>query len=1036
MTTISTTAIGPPLEAEGTAAGGSRGWSRSASWRPWRRSRSPRPASTESDLEAGGWVRSALVVVWALAAIVLALRAAPALGGRGRRRGRRRGDLRRHGVLRRSRRGPHVAARPRPGRRPAPRAGAPRRAARAGQPAQPRRRRLRRRRRRPALAHGAGGSRPRRAGGRRGDRRRRSSSACPSAHQTYQRSAGLARQRLQLVGCAVAVIVEVALVVAALQRPRRLAQPRRRGRPRPPPRLVPLALAAGTSPRISRRVDRVLVHTVSATGLTAVVVAVYLVIVIGLGRTPDDTERNAARAVDAGRRRRRRSPTCPPASGWPRPPTGSSTASATRPTRCCAPGAAGSAGRSRWTSCCSSWPSRCARCSCCAGPRSGPARRGRLELAVSVPDRTAPPLLLGPEEQPVVTRAGVTGNAWLEVWLPAPARGPAAVAAPRRAGVALRRAARPARDRAGRRRRPLHRRGRPGAHRAGPPGRPRPPQRAARLRAAGEPREPEAGQRGPAASRARIVATGDAERRKIERNLHDGAQQHLVALAVNLRLTKDILADDPEAAAEMLDALGDAVKDTIQELRDLAHGIYPPLLMDAGLGRGAPGGGQPQPAGRERRRRRRRPLPERGGGGGVLLLPRGAAERRQARARRVRGDRAPRGRRRRCSSRSTDDGPGFDVAAATAGHGYVNMSDRLGRHRRHGRVAIRARRGSRDLGHHPAVVTDDEPQPDDDRAGSAAGPVVAIARSEVRSRWLGLVLIGLLAGVVGAVAISGIALARRTTTAYDRLGEATKVDDARGTCCATPSCVDEITDLPIVTDSWVGGIGIAKVEGENTFIGITAGPREPSRDHRSDRARGPPPAGLARSRRHRDRAARGLPARGRRAARARSSRSSSSAEADYFRFDTGFEGGEVHGPKAVRRGRRHGAAGRWRLHDAARLRERGRPRVAPRRVHRHELLRPPRGGAAGFDGVRRPPSRSWSATERCPPEADEFSVVDVSDTVDRGGRGRQHRRCSSAARSCSSRCPPPWSAASRSSKRSPGTTPPPRAPARSSRRWG
>ena len=98
------------------------------------------------------------------------------------------------------------------------------------------------------------------------------------------------------------------------------------------------------------------------------------------------------------------------------------------------------------------------------------------------------------------------------------------------------------------------------------------------------------------ASRARIVATGDAERRKIERNLHDGAQQHLVALAVNLRLTKDILADDPEAAAEMLDALGDAVKDTIQELRDLAHGIYPPLLMDAGLHRGAAGGRQPEPA--------------------------------------------------------------------------------------------------------------------------------------------------------------------------------------------------------------------------------------------------------------------------------------------------------------------------------------------------------------------------------------------------------------------------------------------------------
>ena len=54
-------------------------------------------------------------------------------------------------------------------------------------------------------------------------------------------------------------------------------------------------------------------------------------------------------------------------------------------------------------------------------------------------------------------------------------------------------------------------------------------------------------------SRARIVASGDAERRRVERNLHDGAQQHLVALAVNLRLAKDIIVDDQEAGMEMLD---------------------------------------------------------------------------------------------------------------------------------------------------------------------------------------------------------------------------------------------------------------------------------------------------------------------------------------------------------------------------------------------------------------------------------------------------------------------------------------------------
>ncbi len=85
------------------------------------------------------------------------------------------------------------------------------------------------------------------------------------------------------------------------------------------------------------------------------------------------------------------------------------------------------------------------------------------------------------------------------------------------------------------------------------------------------------------ASRARVVASGDAERRRVERNLHDGAQQHLVALAVNLRLAKDIVLEDPTAAVEMLDELGEAVQETIQELRELAHGIYPPLLVDSGL---------------------------------------------------------------------------------------------------------------------------------------------------------------------------------------------------------------------------------------------------------------------------------------------------------------------------------------------------------------------------------------------------------------------------------------------------------------------
>jgi signal transduction histidine kinase len=85
------------------------------------------------------------------------------------------------------------------------------------------------------------------------------------------------------------------------------------------------------------------------------------------------------------------------------------------------------------------------------------------------------------------------------------------------------------------------------------------------------------------ASRVRLVATADAERRRIERDLHDGAQQHLVALAVNLRLATDAIGEDPDLAPALLASLGDDVKAAIGELRSLAHGIFPPLLMDAGL---------------------------------------------------------------------------------------------------------------------------------------------------------------------------------------------------------------------------------------------------------------------------------------------------------------------------------------------------------------------------------------------------------------------------------------------------------------------
>jgi signal transduction histidine kinase len=85
------------------------------------------------------------------------------------------------------------------------------------------------------------------------------------------------------------------------------------------------------------------------------------------------------------------------------------------------------------------------------------------------------------------------------------------------------------------------------------------------------------------ASRQRLVAAQDEERRKIERNLHDGAQQQLVALAVQLKLARTMLDRDPPRVGDMLEALQTSATEAIEDLRDLARGIYPPLLADKGL---------------------------------------------------------------------------------------------------------------------------------------------------------------------------------------------------------------------------------------------------------------------------------------------------------------------------------------------------------------------------------------------------------------------------------------------------------------------
>ena len=85
------------------------------------------------------------------------------------------------------------------------------------------------------------------------------------------------------------------------------------------------------------------------------------------------------------------------------------------------------------------------------------------------------------------------------------------------------------------------------------------------------------------ASRQRIVAAQDEERRRLERNVHDGAQQHLVALAVKLRLARQVTTRDPARARVMLLELATQIDEAMDTLQALALGVYPPLLEAHGI---------------------------------------------------------------------------------------------------------------------------------------------------------------------------------------------------------------------------------------------------------------------------------------------------------------------------------------------------------------------------------------------------------------------------------------------------------------------
>ncbi len=500
--------------------------------------------------------------------------------------------------------------------------------------------------------------------------------ALPAMRSRHLASSGRDRDRLQWLAIGAVLAADVALVAAVLHA---LV-----GWPAPlgavaagATVLIPLSLVAGDVNRLAGSSGRVLVHVLSVVGFTIVVAAIYLVVVLGLGHAPsssDDREVLGLSMLAAG----------VAAVGY-LPARDRLVASATR-----------------FVYGARQAPDEVVRTFGSRLTRAIPMDELLLQLAeslrktmtltraeiytgtgevlertVSVPDMGPRSIVVTDRERPVITRAGVSGSAWITVWLPALLDG--------RDGVQLRTA-------------PVSHAGellglivveRPAwadgfsedddrvladlARQVGLALHNSQLDSALQLTLDELRKQAEALRE----SRARIVASGDAERRRVERNLHDGAQQHLVALAVNLRLAKDVIADDPTAGGVMLDELVGQVQVTIQELRELAHGIYPPLLVDSGL---------PEAL---RAAATRSPLSVAVSAEGIGRYPSEVEaavyfcclEALQNAAKHADGADVELTLWEESGGllfSVDDDGPGFDVEKAQKGHGFMNMSDRLG----------------------------------------------------------------------------------------------------------------------------------------------------------------------------------------------------------------------------------------------------------------------------------------------------------------------------------------------------------------------
>jgi len=345
---------------------------------------------------------------------------------------------------------------------------------------------------------------------------------------------------------------------------------------------IPLALLLRTSRRLQVYVERLVAPAISLVGLTAIVAATYLLVIVGLARAPTGEERTllVLSLVAAGisallyvpARRRLAAFSNRLVHGARQPPDELVRTFGARLSRAVPL-------EELLLQLAESLRSALALETAEIWTYSG----GVLERVVSEPDRGPATLRLSPSEEAVIARTGVSGPARVAVWLPQllADRGDAVVhvAAIAQSGelfglIVVERAAEgdPFDELAEKVLAEL-------AHQLGLALRNVRLDSDLQVSLAELRRHAEELRR----SRARVVSAADAERQRIERDLHDGAQQHLVALEANLGAVRAFIDSDAEKAKAILGELRVAVREAMQDFRDLAHGIYPPLLQDRGL---------------------------------------------------------------------------------------------------------------------------------------------------------------------------------------------------------------------------------------------------------------------------------------------------------------------------------------------------------------------------------------------------------------------------------------------------------------------